>query len=194
MKRKREPVNACETAAAKETREDLRGTSRRGFLQGGVGLVAGAAAAQLLPSQSATQQNAANAGLLGRLTSANSNGRPILLKDGIVLSMDPKVGDFEKADVLIQGKKIVSIGPSLAAPAQAVVVNADRMIVMPGFVDTHHHQYMAATRSIVADSLILSGTTRGPKTNFSSVILQTLTPAYTPTTFIFPNSWRRSAK
>jgi hypothetical protein len=86
MKRKREPVNACETAAAKETREDLRDTSRRGFLQGGVGLVAGAAAAQLLPSQAAAQQNAANAGLLGRLTSANSNGRPILLKDGIVLS------------------------------------------------------------------------------------------------------------
>lgn len=105
MKRKREPVNACETAAAKETREDLRDTSRRGFLQGGVGLVAGAAATQLLPSQAAAQQNAANAGLLGRLTSANSNGRPILLKDGIVLSMDPKVGDFEKADVLIQGEE-----------------------------------------------------------------------------------------
>jgi cytosine/adenosine deaminase-related metal-dependent hydrolase len=143
-----------------------------------VSIVAGAAAAQFLPSQVAAQQNAA--GLAERLRSANANGRPILLKDGIVLSMDPKVGDFEKADVLIQGKKIVSVGPNLAAPAQAVVVNADRMIVMPGFVDTHHHQYMAATRSIVADSLILSGTTRGPKTNFSSVILQTLTPAYTP--------------
>jgi 5-methylthioadenosine/S-adenosylhomocysteine deaminase len=191
MKRKKEPVNSCETAAAKETSGDPRGESRRGFLKGSVSIVAGAAA-QFLPSQVAAQQNAA--GLAERLRSANANGRPILLKDGIVLSMDPKVGDFEKADVLIQGKKIVSIGPSLAAPAQAVVVNADRMIVMPGFVDTHHHQYMAATRSIVADSLILSGTTRGPKTNFSSVILQTLTPAYTPTTFIFPNSRRRSAK
>lgn len=154
------------------------GASRRGFLKGGIGLAAGAAAAQFLPGQVAAQQNNANQGLLARLQ--NPNGRAILLKDGIVLSMDRQVGDFEKADVLIQGNKIVSVGPNLAAPAQAIVVNAAGMIVMPGFIDTHHHQYMAATRSIVADSLILSGTTPGPAVNFSSVILQTLTPAYTP--------------
>jgi 5-methylthioadenosine/S-adenosylhomocysteine deaminase len=155
------------------------GKSRRGFLKGSVGLVAGAAAAQVLPSQVAAQNaGAANAGLLQRLQ--NPNGRAILLKDGVVLSLDRQVGDFEKADVLIQGKKIVSVGPNLAAPAQAITVNAAGMIVMPGFIDTHHHQYMAATRSLVADSLILSGNTRGPKTNFSSVILQTLTPAYRP--------------
>src|SRR5438552_4812069 len=53
--------------------------SRRGFLKGSVGLVAGAAAAQLLPGQVAAQQRGAASGL-NRLTSAN--GRPILLKDG----------------------------------------------------------------------------------------------------------------
>ena len=29
--------------------------------------------------------------------------RRILLRGGVVLSLDPKVGDFEKADVLIDG-------------------------------------------------------------------------------------------
>ena len=29
-----------------------------------------------------------------------------------MLSLDPKVGDFEKADVLIEGSKIVAVGPN----------------------------------------------------------------------------------
>src|SRR5688572_10422613 len=32
-------------------------------------------------------------------------GRPILIKGGIVLTLDRAVGDFEKADVLIEGSK-----------------------------------------------------------------------------------------
>src|SRR5438067_10150164 len=33
--------------------------------------------------------------------------RPIVLRNGIVISMDPAVGNFVKADLLIQGKKIM---------------------------------------------------------------------------------------
>jgi 5-methylthioadenosine/S-adenosylhomocysteine deaminase len=151
--------------------------SRRGFLKGGLGLAAGAAATQLLPGQIAAQQNSRDAGLLERLT--RPNGRPIVLKDGIVLSLDPRVGDFEKADVLIQGKKIIAVGPNVAAPAQALVVNAAGTIVMPGFVDTHHHQYETVLRSILADGVILVGLP-GPKNNYGSVIGQMFTPVYTP--------------
>jgi len=68
----------------------VRGSSRRGFLKGGAGLVAGAAGARLLASPAAAQQPQNAAGTLQSLM--NSNGRAILLKDGIVLSMDPKVG------------------------------------------------------------------------------------------------------
>jgi hypothetical protein len=39
--------------------------------------------------------------------------RRILLRGGVVLSLDPKVGDFEKADVLIDGKRIAQVAPSL---------------------------------------------------------------------------------
>src|SRR5205807_3717166 len=78
--------------------------------------------------------------LTGKLVAQNappgtgSSGRRIVLKGGIVLSMDPKVGDFEKADVLIEGKKIAAVGPNLKAAAAAVIDATDR-IVMPGFID-----------------------------------------------------------
>ena len=29
------------------------------------------------------------------------------------MSMDPQVGDFAQADVLVEGKKILAVGPSL---------------------------------------------------------------------------------
>lgn len=77
----------------------------------------------------------------------------ILLKGGVVMSLDPNVGDFEKADVLIEGKKIVAVGRNLHANAQ--VVDCRGMIVMPGFVNTHHHQYYSPQRAIIADGNIL---------------------------------------
>ena len=64
----------------------------------------------------------------------------ILLKGGVVLSLDPAVGDFAKADVLIEGKKIKAVGPNLKAGG-AQIVDCSGMIVMPGFITTHHHQY-----------------------------------------------------
>src|SRR5262249_40557617 len=42
-------------------------------------------------------------------------GRRYLIKGGSVMSMDPKVGDFAQADVLVEGKKIVAVGPNLRA-------------------------------------------------------------------------------
>ena len=44
------------------------------------------------------------------------NGRPgrrYIIRGGSVMSMDPQVGDFPQADVLIEGKKILAVGPNL---------------------------------------------------------------------------------
>src|SRR5688572_26733555 len=41
--------------------------------------------------------------------------RRILIKGGVVLSMDPAIGDFAKADVLVDGKKIVAVRPNIKA-------------------------------------------------------------------------------
>ena len=137
--------------------------SRRSFLTAGVALAAGAAPAQ---------QNSSDAGTLDRLKRAQR----IVLQGGIVLTLDPKLGDFEKADVLIEGKKIVGVGPNLAASARsAVTIDVAGMIVMPGFVDTHHHQYETILRSILADGLL-----RDEPKNYGSVIQGIFTPKYLP--------------
>ena len=59
-------------------------------------------------------------------------GRPILIKGGIVLTLDRAVGDFEQADILIEGKKISAVQPSINAP-NAQVIDAKNRIVMPGW-------------------------------------------------------------
>jgi len=152
------------------------GGSRRGFLKGGAGLIAGAAAVQLLPTP-VTGQAAQNAsGTLQALM--NTNGRAILLKDGIVLSMDPNVGDFEKGDILIRGKTIVSVGRNLDVLNSAIVVNAAGMIVMPGFIDTHHHQFETPLRSILSDGLL--GAASDSVSSYQKTIIGTFTPAYLP--------------
>ncbi|WP_253910463.1 amidohydrolase family protein [Pyxidicoccus fallax] len=105
--------------------------------------------------------------------------RRYLIRGGAVLSMDPKVGDFVRGDVLIEGKKIVAVGPRLHAPG-AAVIDAAGMIVMPGFVDTHHHQYQTALRGFLADGLLFNdGLPHGQK-NYLDYVHSTITPVYRP--------------
>jgi 5-methylthioadenosine/S-adenosylhomocysteine deaminase len=77
-------------------------------------------------------------------------GRSILLKGGCVLSLDKAVGDFEKADVLIEGSKISAVKPGISA-ANAQVIDASNSIVMPGFVDTHRHMWQGFLRNVLPD-------------------------------------------
>jgi 5-methylthioadenosine/S-adenosylhomocysteine deaminase len=56
------------------------------------------------------------------------------------MSMDPSVGDFPQADVLVEGKRILAVGPNLHA-GSADVIDARGRIVIPGFIDTHHHLF-----------------------------------------------------
>jgi len=74
----------------------------------------------------------------------------ILLKGGCVLSLDSAVGDFEQADVLIEGKKISAVQPNITAP-NAQVIDASNRIVMPGFVDTHRHMWQGFLRNVLPD-------------------------------------------
>src|SRR5262245_60655890 len=80
--------------------------SGRGFL---CTSVAAAAAAPLLVTSPAVNAQA-------QPSPAPAPGRPILIKNGCVLSLDPAVGDFERADVLVSGGKIAAVGPNLTAP------------------------------------------------------------------------------
>jgi 5-methylthioadenosine/S-adenosylhomocysteine deaminase len=74
-----------------------------------------------------------------------------LIKGGTVLTLDRELGDFERADVLVEGERIVAVGPDLEAPERTTVIDASRAIVMPGFVDTHRHTWQAQLRTIACD-------------------------------------------
>jgi len=96
-----------------------------------------------------------------------------LLKNGTVLSLDPKVGNFKQADVLIEGSKIAAVGPNLSA-ADAEVIDASNMIVMPGFIDTHRHVWEGILRNIGTDVPL-----EGPSA-YLAVVLNVLAPVYRP--------------
>ena len=84
-----------------ETCCDPAKPSRRGLLAAGVALGVGAG---LLDREVAAAGTNAT---LERLKRAERDpARRVLLKGGTVLSLDPQVGDFERGDVLIEGKKI----------------------------------------------------------------------------------------
>jgi cytosine/adenosine deaminase-related metal-dependent hydrolase len=87
-----------------------------------------------------------------RGAAAPPQGGRILLKGGCVLSLDPKVGDFDTADVLIEGSRIAAVGPNLTATA--TTIDASNTIVMPGFVDTHRHMWQGALRNSLPNGLL----------------------------------------
>jgi len=91
-------------------------------------------------------------GAAGRMPAFAQGPSRTLIKGGVVLSFDRGVGDFDKADVLIEGNRIVAVRPDISA--QATVVDAADMIVLPGFIDTHHHCYQSALRNVLANGLL----------------------------------------
>ena len=147
---------------------------RREFVRASASGLAGSAIASIACGP-APPQNSSTAPL-GDLKSAtpadlqqlvgDGRRRKILLRGGVVLTLDSKVGDFEKADVLIDGKTIAQIAPTVA-PGDAEVVDCSGTIVMPGFITTHHHQYETLQRSIIPDG-ILAGA--WPQESYGSVV------------------------
>jgi 5-methylthioadenosine/S-adenosylhomocysteine deaminase len=112
---------------------------------------------------------------------SGQRGRRYVIRGGAVMSMDPKVGDFAQADVLVEGKKIVAVGPNLHAGG-AAEIDARGRIVMPGFIDTHHHQFETALRSFLADGVLIndgSGSVSGSTTYFEFILLK-FAPVYRP--------------
>ena len=152
--------------------------SRRNFLKGAAAAGVAAAGLNLFASRPAGAEFANPA------DPPHDSGRPgrrYVIRGGSVMSMDPKVGDFAEADVLIQGKTILAVGPHLAA-GTADVIDARGRIVMPGFIDTHHHQFETALRGFLADGVLIndgSGTPSGSTTYYEYILLK-FAPVYRP--------------
>ncbi|MBI1731954.1 MAG: amidohydrolase family protein [Gammaproteobacteria bacterium] len=111
--------------------------------------------------------------------SSGEAGCRVLIKGGAVLSMDPQVGDFAEADVLVEGSTLAAVGPNLDAPG-AAVIDAKGMIVMPGFIDTHHHQFETALRGFLADGILINDGQPHGAINYYEYILQKFSLVYRP--------------
>jgi hypothetical protein len=100
----------------RERRCDRANPSRRGLLAAGAALGVGAG---LLNSEAAA---AGTSVTLERLKRAQRDpARRVLLKGRIVLILDPQIGDFERGDVLIDGKKILK-SPYFSPPDQLLTL------------------------------------------------------------------------
>jgi 5-methylthioadenosine/S-adenosylhomocysteine deaminase len=80
------------------------------------------------------------------------NDRParILIHGGVVLTMDPSVGDLPAAEVLVEDGVIAAVGTDLGVE-DAYRIDAAGMIVTPGLIDTHRHTWQSTLHGIGPD-------------------------------------------
>ncbi len=93
----------------------------------------------------------------------------LLLRGGFVISMDPKVGDLPKGDVLIEGEKIAQVATRINADAQVIDVTGH--IVIPGLIDTHRHTWECAIRGCAPNATL---------DDYFVEVLDTYAPIYRP--------------
>jgi len=147
--------------------------SRRNFLKGAMATGVAAAGLNLFAARPAAADDPPMDSGVPR--------RRYVIRGGSVMSLDPNVGDFAQADVLVEGKKILAVGPNLHAGG-AAEIDATGRIVMPGFIDTHHHQFETVLRSFLADGVLIndgSGSPSGSTTYFEFILLK-FAPVYRP--------------
>lgn len=86
------------------------------------------------------------------LAQPGSRGLPargeFVIRGATVLTMDAKLGDFERGDVHVRDGAIVAVAPRIEA-AGASVIDAAGMICMPGFIDTHWHLWTSVLRPVI---------------------------------------------
>lgn len=154
------PADACECG---------HGASRRAFLRSGAQLaIAGGLAAQ---APGAFAQGASATDDDPVLRRAQSQRR-LLLRGGIVMSLDRRIGDFAQGDVLIEDGKIREVRPGIAVGDDTAVIDATNRIVIPGFVDTHSHSYQGLLRDIMPNGVL--------EPDYNRDVQRLLTPAYQP--------------
>lgn len=93
----------------------------------------------------------------------------ILIRNAIIVSMDPAVGNLKRGSILVEGDRIAAIGHDLTAD-DARIIDAEGLIALPGFVDAHRHVWQGALSMIAPDAVL---------GNYFTDILGKLAPVYT---------------
>src|SRR6266567_7044948 len=67
----------------------------------------------------------------------------------LIVGMDDADTRWEDGGIYVQDNVIQQIGPTDQLPQQADrIINARRMIILPGMINTHHHFYQTLTRNL----------------------------------------------
>ncbi len=66
----------------------------------------------------------------------------------LTATMDDNHSEYAGGHVLIDNGIIESIGPETINPEVDEIIDAAGMVVLPGFINTHHHLYQTLTRNI----------------------------------------------
>ncbi|MEV5958502.1 amidohydrolase family protein [Streptomyces sp. NPDC051987] len=74
----------------------------------------------------------------------------VVLRGGTVLTMDPRLGNLPRGDVLIEDGVIAAVAPDLSVD-EAETVDVTGHIVAPGMIDTHRHTWQTQLRALCAD-------------------------------------------
>ena len=84
----------------------------------------------------------------------------LLLKGGLVVTVDELLGDLPNADILIRDGVIIAVGPGLSTSGpDAEVIDCRGRLVIPGLVDTHRHVWQGAIGAFTPQ---LTGAGYGP--------------------------------
>lgn len=74
-----------------------------------------------------------------------------IVRGAWVLTVDPEDRTWPRGDILVDDGVIVSIGRDLPIAPGTTVIDARRMIAIPGFVATHEHLHAALFRGIAGE-------------------------------------------
>ena len=126
--------------------------NRRGFVK----RVVGAGAASLIGSQAFAQAAQSSRHEPAERSTVPAGKLPargeFIVRNGYVLTMDEMLGDLPDGDVHVKNGAIIAVGKNLKAPGVAVL-DARRIIVMPGFIDTHWHMWTTYLRCMAGDKM-----------------------------------------
>jgi 5-methylthioadenosine/S-adenosylhomocysteine deaminase len=155
--------------------------SRRNFLKGAAATGFAATGVNLFAPRPAAADDNQGQDHQGNMPGGSGlPGRRYVIRGGAVMTMDG--GEWPEADVVVEGKKIVAVGPNIGAGFGGQVIDATDRIVMPGFIDTHHHQFETALRSFLADGVLILDGDNAPEGGFAyyTSILLGFAPVYRP--------------
>ncbi|NGN91827.1 amidohydrolase family protein [Nocardioides sp. KC13] len=127
------------------------GPTRRGLLTGAVGVVAAGAAGTAGFEIGRRTEGYGSARSVVPDVPDFDRRRPLVIKGGTILPMTPGREVLRRVSVLIRDGVIAAMGVDVPVPADAQVIDASDMIVMPGMIDTHRHTWQTPFKAFGAN-------------------------------------------